>query len=90
MLPPPQTKTPVKTTFRDRCLHSSFVHGPHGLGVPNRFVVVVFTLLLLAFCGGGQQLFPLQGGRREVVAHLLVQAVRLLSIAKAYSKMLRH
>ncbi len=24
--PPPQTKTPVKTTFRDWCLHSSFVH----------------------------------------------------------------
>ncbi len=22
----PQTKTPVKTTFRDRCLYSSFVH----------------------------------------------------------------
>ncbi len=25
---PPQTKTPVKTTFRDWCLYSSFVHGP--------------------------------------------------------------
>jgi hypothetical protein len=24
---PPQTKTPVKTTFRDWCLYSSFVHG---------------------------------------------------------------
>jgi hypothetical protein len=24
---PPQTKTPFKTTFRDWCLHSSFVHG---------------------------------------------------------------
>ncbi len=24
--PPPPTKTPVETTFRDWCLHSSFVH----------------------------------------------------------------
>ncbi len=24
---PPQTKTPVKTTVRDCCLYSSFVHG---------------------------------------------------------------
>ncbi len=24
---PPQTKTPVKTTFRDWCLYSAFVHG---------------------------------------------------------------
>ncbi len=24
---PPQTRTPVKTTFRDWCLYSSFVHG---------------------------------------------------------------
>jgi len=24
---PPQTKAPVKTTFRDWCLYSSFVHG---------------------------------------------------------------
>jgi hypothetical protein len=24
---PPQTETPVKTTFRDWCLYSSFVHG---------------------------------------------------------------
>jgi len=27
---PPQTKTPVKTTFRDWCLYSSFVHGLGG------------------------------------------------------------
>jgi hypothetical protein len=27
---PPQTKTPVKTTFRDWCLYSSFFHGLGG------------------------------------------------------------
>ncbi len=32
---PPQTKTPVKTTFRDRCFYSSFVHGPNTDEVGN-------------------------------------------------------
>ncbi len=30
---PLQTKTPVKTTFRDWCLYSSFVHGPPITGI---------------------------------------------------------
>jgi hypothetical protein len=33
---PPQTKRPLKTTFRDWCLHSSFVHDRHYWRVSRR------------------------------------------------------
>ncbi len=41
---PPQTKTPVKTTFSDWCLYSSFVHGypfPYRAGVQLRMLCIL-------------------------------------------------
>jgi hypothetical protein len=49
---PPQTKTPVKTTFRDWCRYSSFVHGIKGRHILKKgttlFALVLFGSIPLS------------------------------------------